>query len=75
MPAKDAVHDVVVEILRAEGWSVVRDPYTIKYFNRSIYIDLLIEHQITSVSVLLEVKSYLQKSDIELLQDIAGHCR
>ena len=31
MPAKDRYHDAIKNALTKDGWTIIRDPYTIKY--------------------------------------------
>jgi hypothetical protein len=36
MPAKDLYHDIVVEALKVEGWSITDDPLFLAFGGRSL---------------------------------------
>ncbi len=40
MPARNIHHDVVIQALRADGWTITHDPFTILYGERRLFIDL-----------------------------------
>ncbi|MEM8642099.1 MAG: element excision factor XisH family protein [Cyanobacteria bacterium P01_G01_bin.54] len=41
MPAKDIHHDAIKNALIKAGWTVLSDPYTIKYKGFRVFADLL----------------------------------
>ncbi|MGB5592446.1 MAG: element excision factor XisH family protein [Crocosphaera sp.] len=43
MPAKDTYHDAVKKALIKDGWTILRDPYTIKYEEVQLFADLLVD--------------------------------
>ena len=40
MPARDIYHDVVVQALTADGWTITNDPLYLAYGGRDLYVDL-----------------------------------
>jgi len=40
MSAKNIYHDVVIETLQADGWTVTDDPLHLSFGGRNAYIDL-----------------------------------
>ncbi len=70
MPAKDIYHDAVKNALIKDGWTIIADPYTIKYKDAEIFADLAAEKLIAAAQnrkkIIVEVKSFLSPS---LMQD------
>lgn len=75
MPAKDIYHENVKKALENEGWTVTHDPYTLAIGRRSGYIDLgaeMIAAEKGKDKIAVEVKSFLQKSDLNAFEDAVG---
>jgi XisH protein len=79
MPAKDTYHDAVKKALIKDGWSILADPYKIKYKDAELFADLALEKPIAAEQngrkIVVEIKSFLSPSpmrDFELAlgQDI-----
>lgn len=73
MPAKDVYHDAVKNALIKDGWSILADPYKIKYKDAELFADLAVEKPIAAEQngrrIVVEIKSFLSASpmrDFEL---------
>ncbi|MEY3868263.1 MAG: hypothetical protein RLZZ338_2154 [Cyanobacteriota bacterium] len=73
MPAKDTYHDAVKNALIKDGWSILADPYKIKYKDAELFADLAVEKTIAAEQngrkIVVEIKSFLSPSpmrDFEL---------
>jgi XisH protein len=73
MPAKDTYHDAVKNALIKDGWSILADPYKIKYKDAELFADLALEKPIAAEQngrkIVVEIKSFLSPSpmrDFEL---------
>jgi hypothetical protein len=68
MPAKDIYHDAVKNALVKDGWTVLADPYKIKYKDAELFADLAVEKPIAlekdKCKIVVEVKSFLSPSPI-----------
>ena len=66
MPAKDVYHDSVKNALIKDGWTVLADPYKIKYKDAELFADLAVEKPIAlekdKCKIVVEVKSFLSPS-------------
>ncbi len=77
MPAKDVYHDVVVQALIADGWTITDDPLYLAYGGRNLYVDLGAERDTIaaekdSQKIAVEIKSFLSLSPIRDLQEAVG---
>ena len=76
MPAKDLFHDVVKEALIDDGWTITHDPFSLKFGDRRIEIDLGAEKLIAAekdmVEIVVEVKSFVAKSMFYALHEALG---
>jgi hypothetical protein len=77
MPAKDLYHDIVVEALIADGWTITDDPYRLRYGDRKLYVDLGAERTTIAAEkqgekIAVEIKSFLGQSGIDDLEDAVG---
>lgn len=76
MPAKDAYHDVVLQALKKEGWTITDDPLTLQIDESvNVYLDIGAENLLAAEKqgqrIAVEVKSFLGKSfPTELYQAI-----
>ncbi|WP_449419386.1 XisH family protein [Phormidium nigroviride] len=73
MPAKDVYHDAVKNALVKDGWTIIADPYKIKYKDAELFADLAVEKPIVAEKngrkIVVEIKSFLSPSpmrDFEL---------
>jgi XisH protein len=77
MPARDTFHDVVVEALQKDGWTITHDPFRIRYDNRNLYADLGAEQQSLGAErsgekILVEIKTFGGDSEIKDLTQALG---
>lgn len=77
MPAKDLYHDIVVDALKADGWTITDDPYRLRYGDRKLYVDLGAERTTIAAEkqgekIAVEIKSFLGQSAIDDLEDAVG---
>jgi hypothetical protein len=68
MPAKDSLHNFVIEALKNDGWMITHDPYFIKALGVEFHIDLGAEKVIAaeknSEKIAVEVKTFAGQSFI-----------
>ncbi|MDJ1172094.1 XisH family protein [Roseofilum sp. BLCC_M154] len=66
MPAKDTYHNAVKNALIKDGWTIVADPYKIKYKDAELFADLSAEKTILAEQrdrkIVVEIKSFLSPS-------------
>lgn len=66
MPARDRYHDAVKNSLIKDGWSILADPYKIKYKDAELFADLAVEKPIAAEQnghkIVVEIKSFLSPS-------------
>ena len=67
MPAKDLYHEIVVESLKAEGWTITDDPLIIGYGDKEFYVDLGAEDETLAAEkegqrIAVEIKSFISRS-------------
>lgn len=77
MPAKDLYHDVVLRALQTEGWVITHDPLTLSYGGRDVYVDvgaerMLIAAEKAAQKIAVEIKSFLDPSPMNDLEDAVG---
>ena len=69
MPAKDVYHDAVKNALIKDGWSILADPYKIKYKDAELFADLAVEKPISAEQnrrrIVVDIKSFLSTSPIK----------
>jgi Holliday junction resolvase-like predicted endonuclease len=71
MSRKDKVHDAARIALENDGWKITHDPYTVVLPERYLFIDLRAEKDGEQV-ILVEIKGFEQKSQVEALAAAAG---
>jgi hypothetical protein len=76
-PAKDLYHDVVIQALTADGWTITDDPFRLKYGDRKLYVDLGAERETIAAEkqnekIAAEIKSFLGQSAVDDLEDAVG---
>jgi XisH protein len=66
MPARDLYHDAVKSALIKDNWTILADPYRIKYKDVDLYADLAAEQPIAvkreGQKIVVEIKSFLGRS-------------
>lgn len=76
MPAKDTYHEVVKTALIKDGWTIVADPYTIRYEDVDLFADLAAEKLIAAErqgkKIVVEIKSFLSSSPLRDFQQALG---
>ena len=76
MPVKDIYHDTVKKALIKNGWTITDDPLTLKIGRRSAMIDLgaekLIGAQLNQYKIAVEIKSFLNPSPLNDLENALG---
>ena len=76
MPAKDIYHEAVKNALIKDGWTILADPYTIKYKDAELFADLAAEKPIAAEQngqkIIVEIKSFLSPSVMKDFQVALG---
>jgi hypothetical protein len=77
MPAKNIYHDVVIEALQADGWTITDDPLTIKYGGRDFFVDLGAERMPIGAEkgnrrIAVEIQSFLNQSVVRDIEEAVG---
>ena len=76
MPRKDIYHQIVVDALIADGWTITADPLLLAYGGRDLYVDLGAEHTIGAEKggrkIGVEIKSFVGASDVHELEVALG---
>lgn len=79
MPRKDVYHDLVVQLLVGEGWTITDDPLRLVYGGRNLYIDVGAEQPIAAErageKIAVEIKTFLGESDVHELGESIGQFR
>lgn len=76
MPAKDAIHDPVKNVLIKDGWTITSESYTIRYEEIKLFADLTAERPLVAErsgqKILVEIKSFLGASPMHDLEAAVG---
>lgn len=76
MPAKDIYHDAVKNALIKDGWTIIRDQYTIKYEKVQLFADLLadktLELERNGEQIVVEIKSFITRSPMREFETALG---
>lgn len=76
MPKKDLYHDLVVEALREDGWTITDDPLQLSIGDTDLYVDLAAERVLGAVKgeikIAVEIKSFLGVSKVNDLEMAVG---
>lgn len=74
--AKDIYHNMVKAALVKDGWTIVKDPLTLKVGGRSAYVDLgaekLFAAEKENQRIAVEVKSFIGASPVRELEQALG---
>ena len=77
MPARNIYHDMVVEALVADGWTITDDPLTLRVGSRSLHIDLSAEKSPIAAEragelIAVEIQSFGSPSVVADLHQAVG---
>lgn len=77
MPAKDLYHDIVVEALKADGWTITDDQLYLGYGERDLWADLGAERapvvaEKKTERIAVEIKGFVSPSPVDDLQSAIG---
>lgn len=80
MPARDSIHEAVVNALMKDGWQITDDPLFVEFGGRNFLIDLAASSDETAfvslerdgVSIAVEIKSFSGRSPIQDLEHAVG---
>ena len=76
MPRKDFYHEVVVNALIKDGWTITDDPLVLSYGGKYVYIDLGAEQTIGAEKdgqrIAVEIKTFLGASTVRELEVAIG---
>jgi hypothetical protein len=75
--AKNIYHDLVIDALVADGWTITHDPLTLSYGGKDLFVDLGAERQALAAEkngkkVAVEIQSFLNQSPVRDLQEAVG---
>jgi hypothetical protein len=77
MPAKNIYHDVVVQALVADGWTVTDDPLRLSFGGRDLYVDVGAERTPIAAEragerIAVEIASFVSPSPVRDLEEAVG---
>lgn len=76
MPAKDKFHEIVINALQQQGWTITHDPYHIDLGFVDFYINLGAERLIGATrdgeKIAVEIKTFLEASTISEFHTAIG---
>lgn len=76
MPRRDSDHELVVEALEREGWTITDDPLVLPYGAKEVYVDLAAERVLGAVKgerrIAVEIKTFIGPSDVRDLEMAIG---
>ena len=76
MPAKDIYHDTVKRALQKDGWIITHDPFPLQIGRKRLSADLgaerLINAEKGTQKIIVEVKSFVGRSDVRDLEQALG---
>ena len=76
MPAKDIYHDTVKRALQKDGWIITHDPFPMQIGRKRLSADLgaerLINAEKGTQKIVVEVKSFVGRSDVKDLEQALG---
>jgi hypothetical protein len=80
MPAKDKFHDLVVQALIDEGWTITNDPLHLMYGTQEFFVDLGLERDAIAAEkegrrIAVEIKGFLRRSAMDDLEKALGQYR
>ncbi|MEG4344904.1 element excision factor XisH family protein [Microcoleus sp. A003_D6] len=76
MSAKDIYHDTVKRALQKDGWTITHDPFPLQIGRKRLSADLgaerLINAEKGTEKIVVEVKSFVGRSDVKDLEQALG---
>ncbi len=76
MAKRDLYHNQVKQALIKDGWTITHDPFTLQRRRKNLYADLGAERLISAEKgrkkIVVEIKSFLGKSDVKDLEQALG---
>jgi len=77
MSAKNVYHDVVIDALVADGWTITDDPLSLKYGGRDLHVDLGAERPVIGAKkadekIAVEIQSFLSDSPVHDVEVALG---
>lgn len=77
MPRKDKYHDIVIEVLENDGWTITHDPLYVKIGTKEFWIDLGAERELLIANkgteeIAVEVKTLEDLSFITAMYQAVG---
>jgi hypothetical protein len=76
VPAKDIYHDTVKRALQKDGWTITHDPFPLQIGRKRLSADLgaerLINAEKGTQKIVVEVKSFVGRSDVKDLEQALG---
>jgi hypothetical protein len=76
VPAKDIYHDTVKRALQKDGWIITHDPFPLQIGRKRLSADLgaerLINAEKGTKKIVVEVKSFVGRSDVKDLEQALG---
>ena len=74
--ARDKIHGAVKNALIKDGWQITHDPYTLKYEDVTVYVDLAAQKLFAAEKdgrkIAVEIKSFLSRSGIHDFERALG---
>jgi XisH protein len=77
MAARDLYHNVAVEALKKDGWTITDDPLVLTYYNRDLLVDIGAERDTVAamkenIKIAVEIKTFGSPSAVSDLQKAMG---
>lgn len=76
MPAKDLYHQSIKNALIADGWTIIADPYIIKYADDKLYADLAASRPLAAQrnhqKIIVEIKTFSEASPLNSFHAALG---
>lgn len=76
MPAKDLYHQTIKNALIADGWTIIADPYIIKYADDKLYADLAASRPLAAQrnhqKIVVEIKTFSEASPLSAFHAALG---
>jgi hypothetical protein len=76
MPARDLYHNAVKNALIKEGWTIIRDPYTLEFGATDVFVDFSADRIIAAErgveKIAIEVKTFGGMSPVEDFRNALG---
>ncbi|MDY7012769.1 MAG: element excision factor XisH family protein [Cyanobacteriota bacterium] len=76
MPALDIYHNTVKNALLKDGWTIIYDPFHLKWGKKDMYVDFGAKRLLAATrgeqKIAVEVKSFVSPSEMEDFKDARG---